>query len=401
MGSKHLAAVTGSLRREKDDPEVSSTELFYDLVYVFVAIQLAKFLVENLTGIGALQATVMFAAAWWAWNYTTWTAVWLNPRALPVRGLFLTLMLLTLIMASAIPEAFESRGLEFAIAITAMQVLRPAYMVVALRNRPEGRYFHSLAVWSIVAGALWIAGAFQHDGARLALWGGAIAIELAGPIFRFRLPGRGAVPLESWPVAPGHLAERCRLIVIVALGEAVLSAGRTYADLEPGWGTLGTLVIGFVTCGALWWLYFARHSAQALDRMRGSSEMTRMGLHGYAYSHALIVGAILVTAVGTELMMAHPGEATRLATGTAIVGGPLLYLVGLTLFVYLTGGIDGTERVIVSVGLSITAVLAVVVVLTKVPLVLAAGIMLALLIGFVAAAGWHARQVEPDGVTAR
>lgn len=387
--------VPGPLRRDKDDPEVSSTELFYDLVYVFVAIQLAKFLVEHLTGLGALQAAVMFAAAWWAWNYTTWTAVWLDPRSLPVRGLFLTLMLLTLIMASAIPEAFDGRGLEFALAVAAMQVLRPLFMVVALRGHREARYFHSVATWSIGAGVLWIAGGLMDDGPRLALWVGAIAVELAGPVFKFRLVGVPAVPLESWPVAPGHLAERCRLIVIVALGEAVLSCGRTYADLEPSVATVGTLVIGFATCGALWWLYFARHSTQALNRMRLSSEASRMGLHGYAYSHALIVGAILATAVGTELMIAHPGEATRAATGIAIVGGPLLYIVGLTLFVHLTGGVDRTEGAIVAVVVFTFLAAGAGSVAAGAPLVVPAAIVLGLLIALVGAAAWHARRA-PD-----
>lgn len=389
------ALLTGSLRRNKDDPEVSSTELFYDLVYVFVAIQLATFLVENLTGLGAVQAAVMFGAAWWAWNYTTWTAVWLDPRSLPARGLFLTLMLLTLVMASAIPEAFADRGLEFGIAVAAMQVLRPLFMVVALRGHREARYFHSVATWSIGAGALWIAGGLVDDGARLALWLGAIALELAGPVFEFRLVGVPAVPLETWPVAPGHLAERCRLIVIVALGEAVLSCGRTYAALEPSAAALGTLLIGFATCGALWWLYFARHSRQALDRMRASDDASRMGLHGYAYSHALIIGAILVTAVGTELMMAHPAEPTRFATAATIVGGPLVYVVGLTLFVALTGGVDRFERYFVGGG--VVAVLGVAAGATalRAPVVITAAFMLALLLFFVGGAAWHGRRTEP------
>ena len=43
---------------------VTSTELFFDLVYVFSIIQLSHFLLEHQSAIGALQAATLFAAVW-------------------------------------------------------------------------------------------------------------------------------------------------------------------------------------------------------------------------------------------------------------------------------------------------------------------------------------------------
>lgn len=50
--------------------KVTNMELFFDLVYVFSIIQLSHFLLEHQTWTGALEAITLFAAVWWAWNYT-------------------------------------------------------------------------------------------------------------------------------------------------------------------------------------------------------------------------------------------------------------------------------------------------------------------------------------------
>jgi low temperature requirement protein LtrA len=38
--------------------------------------------------------------------------------------------------------------------------------------------------------------------------------------------------LRDWVIEGGHLAERCGLFVIIALGESILVTGATFADLE-------------------------------------------------------------------------------------------------------------------------------------------------------------------------
>ena len=209
-------------------------ELFFDLVYVFAIIQLSTFLAHHLTWEGAVETLVLFGGVWWVWNYTTWATNWIDPDRLPVRVLMVVLMGLSLVMSTAIPEAFGERGLQFAIAVVAMQVIRPLFMVITLRDDRIGRNYRHLGAWSAAAGVLWIAGAFTEGHVRLAIWALALAVDVAGPQFNYWVPGLGSTPMSSWRLSPGHLVERYRLIVIIALGETVLALGREFTEARSG-----------------------------------------------------------------------------------------------------------------------------------------------------------------------
>ncbi len=77
----------------------------------------------------------------------------------------------------------------------------------------------------------WIAGIFVEAPMRFALWVVALAIEYLSPMARFWTPGLGASTTSDWDVEGGHLAERCGLFVIIALGESVLVTGAKFATL--------------------------------------------------------------------------------------------------------------------------------------------------------------------------
>ena len=72
--------------------------------------------------------------------------------------------------------------------------------------------------------------------ARLAFWGVAVAIEYAdaGSLGMW-VPGLGRSTTADWTIDGGHLAERCALFVIIALGESILITGATFA--EQAWNT--------------------------------------------------------------------------------------------------------------------------------------------------------------------
>ncbi|WP_178081352.1 low temperature requirement protein A, partial [Pseudomonas aeruginosa] len=60
---------------------------------------------------------------------------------------------------------------------------------------------------------------------RLALWFGGVLCEYIAPMIGLRFPGLGRSLTSDWTIDGGHLAERCQLFVIVALGESVLATG--------------------------------------------------------------------------------------------------------------------------------------------------------------------------------
>ena len=112
-----IAAVTGRFQRRRGDGEdqrATALELFYDLVFVFAITQISHLLLNHLTWQGAGEAALVLLVVWWAWNCTTWVTNELDPESVVVRGLLIGIMLASLFMAVAIPDAFGGRALLFA-----------------------------------------------------------------------------------------------------------------------------------------------------------------------------------------------------------------------------------------------------------------------------------------------
>jgi low temperature requirement protein LtrA len=347
-------------REPGETPEVTSVELFFDLVYVFAVTQLSLYLREHLTARGALETLVLFLAVWWAWNYTAWATNWIDPEHSAVRLLMVTLMLISLVMSAAIPRAFGSRAIYFATAYVALQLLRSAFMVAAFRGARMGRNYAQLLSWSAIAGCFWIAGALVHGDARLLLWVAAVALDYAAPLHGFALPGLGRTPTSDWTLAGGHLAERNRLVLLIAFGESILAIGATLSDLHWSARVAAAFVVGFVATVSLWWTYFVGHAAAAARTISRAADPTHVARAGYAYAHAIMVGGIIVLAVAIDLTIAHPTAPASTAAAAVTLGGPALYLVGDGLFKYAVSGRTPWPRILGALALALLAPLALV-----------------------------------------
>lgn len=311
-------------------------ELFFDLVFVFAITQLSHTLLADLTPAGALRVGMLFLGTWWLWIFTAWATNWLDPDSAPARLMLFALMLLGLCMSAALPHAFDRLGLVFALAYVAQQLLRTVFMVRAFGARTEhGRNFIRIGVWLTASAALWIGGALADPAQRVAWWLAALAVEYVAPALFFRVPGMGASPTTGWDVDPHHLAERCALFVIIALGESLLVTGATFAGLPWTAPHAMAFVVAFLGSVAMWWLYFDSGAERASHHFRQASDPGRVARLAYTYLHLPIVAGIVVCAVADELALAHPGHASN-AGVAAILGGPALYLAGNALFKWAT-----------------------------------------------------------------
>ena len=324
-------------RNAHEHGRVTMVELFFDLVFVFAVTQLSHTLLDHLSLTGALQTLLLFLAVWWVLIYTSWCTNWLDPDTAPVRLLLFALMLGGLLLSSSLPEAFGERGLMFAAAYATMQVGRTLFMVVVLRGVHPGlfRNFLRIAVWLMVSGTLWIAGGLAEGQVRFAWWAGALLIEFFGPIAFYWVPGLGRSSIGDWDVDGGHLAERCALFVIIALGESILVTGATFAGLPLDASHGAAFVSAFVGSVAMWWLYFDSGAERASHRIAHAADPGRQARMAYTYLHLPIVAGIIVCAVADEIVLMHPGHADT-AGIAAIVGGPALYLLGNALFKWTT-----------------------------------------------------------------
>jgi low temperature requirement protein LtrA len=327
-------------RGEHDHSPVTYIELFFDLVFVFAITQLSHRLLAHLTLWGAAETVILFFAVWWVWIYTSWVTNWLDPDRGHVRLMLLAMMVGGLALSSAIPDAFGQTGLLFALSYVAMQLCRTAYMVWASAGVHEGRKrnFMRICVWFVFALPFWIAGALTEGEVRLGLWTLAVTIEYAGPYMLFRTPGLGASSPADWDISGGHMAERCALFIIIALGEAVLVTGATFATLEHDMPTWVAFLSSFVGSAAMWWIYFDVGATRGSQMISESDNAGQIARTAYTYLHLPIVAGIVVTAVGDEKTLAHPTGHSDLGTLLTIIGGPWLFLIGNQLFKWVTSG---------------------------------------------------------------
>jgi len=238
-------------------------------------------------------------------------------------------MALGLALAAAIPGAFTDKSALFGIAFAALHIIRPTFVMWALRRGPENelRNFQRILIWAVASGLLWVAGGFMEAGARWALWGLALALDFAAPWFGFWVPGVGRSSTQDW-----HMAERCALFVIIALGESIILIGATFADAPWTVEPIASFASALIGALAMWWIYFAVHEEDARHAFAQHPDPGRLARQAYTYAHIPIVAGIVLSAVGNEITLGHPDARGDWPIILIVLGGPALFLFGSAWF---------------------------------------------------------------------
>lgn len=313
---------------------VSNLELFFDLVFVFAITQLSHFLGHHPGWLGFAEGLALFLALWWAWMYTTWVTNWLNPDRLPVRLMLLALMLLSLGMAVSLPTAFADKGLVFAACYVALQVGRSLWVAWAFASEKahNARNMVRISLWFCVSAPLWIGGALAGGVVQLITWLAALAIEYTGPFLLYAVPGLGRARMSDWDISGSHMAERCSLFIIIALGEGIVVTGTSFAGGPADAAHIQAALIAFATSALMWWLYFDIGAERGTRLIDGHSQIGRIARNAYTYLHMPIVLGIVIAAVGDALLLDRPEGTASPALVAMQTGGTMLFLVGLGLF---------------------------------------------------------------------
>ena len=328
-------------RGHHDHSPVTYIELFFDLVFVFAITQLSHRFIAHLSFQGAAENVLLLLAVWWVWIYTSWTTNWLDPDRASVRLMLIAMMAMGLVLSASIPDAFAKTGLAFALAYCAMQLFRTLYMAWASIgvNNARTRNFLRIAFWFLLSLPLWIAGALAPADMRLGLWIAALAVEYAGPFLFFNTPWLGRSSFTDWDISGAHMAERCALFIIIALGEAVLMTGATFGETPRTQAYWIAFLGSFVGSATMWWIYFDIGAKRGADTISASDNAGLMARNAYTYLHIPIVAGVVLTAVGDEMLIKHPVGHSDSAMLVAMLGGPALFLLGNQAFKWVTSGV--------------------------------------------------------------
>src|SRR2546423_14909288 len=195
----------------------SSVELFWDLVFVFAITQVSTLLAHDLTWKGFGRAMLVLALVWWAWSAFVWVTNAHDPRASHVRGLLFVAMILTFVVALAVPRAFGDDATIFVFAYAAVRFLHLGlYVDAAHRGNASFSAIAGFGTTVIIGMALLFVGSELSDPARTILWVAPAAIDYAGPAWLTR---ERLVALQR--VAVAHFAARDSLFILIRLAESI------------------------------------------------------------------------------------------------------------------------------------------------------------------------------------
>jgi len=321
------------ISREGD--RVTTLELFFDLAFVFAFTQLSRLMAQQHDALGILQALVILALLWWAWTSYGWLTNIAHADQGVVRVTMIIGMTAMFVAGLVVLEAYHDlHGGLFGplVFVGAYLVARVSHAIVFVwLAQPElrRRTLITVALSVIPSGALLITGALLGNPWQIWFTIAAVAIE---PV----VSSRTSVGV-AWPVrSTAHFTERHGLIVILALGESILGIG-TGAATEPiSVAILGGVILSMLICIALWWAYFTQLSGEAEHALLAvpAAARGRTATDAYTYLHLLLVGGIVLAALGLEVAMAHiqSPDPLGLFGAAALSGGIACYLAGTAAF---------------------------------------------------------------------
>ncbi|KAF9933984.1 hypothetical protein FBU30_003702 [Linnemannia zychae] len=339
----------GKIMRHQGNSKVTNVELFFDLVFVYAISSISEAMLEHLTWQTVLQMLLVTLAVWWAWVFSAWVFNWFNPDSYLVRLLLLALMMISLVLSAAIHEAFGDQSLLFAGMYVLIQVGRNVAAFVALHGHKLQKNFTRLLFWFSVTGVLWLIGGAIGGTTRNVLWTVALVLEYISAATGFYTPVIGRSLTTDWEIHGGHLAERCSLFIIIALGESIVVTGESFKGVFHEPVGVGMFIISFFGAAAMWWIYFHTASTEATEYIEHSKDPGKMGRIAYTYIHTLMVIGIIWCAVADRISMAAPylvpnhdqaghGEGEHEVSGggmmkvAIMIGGPALFVFGHALF---------------------------------------------------------------------
>jgi low temperature requirement protein LtrA len=302
------------------DERVKPLELFFDLVFVFGLTQVTTLLSAHPTWGGLLRGILVLGAIWWAWAAYAWLTNTLNPEEGIVRIAMFVVMAAMLVVALAVPEAFDEHGVIFGVAYLVVRSMHLALYALAARgDRDLAGAVLRMTPSSTISGVLILTAGFLEGDQRTALWLVALAIDYLGVIV-----GRG----QGWRLSPGHFAERHGLIIIIAIGESIVALGVGAAGAPLSAGAITTAVVGMTIATALWWTYFdwvAIVVEQQLRRATGAAQAT-LARDAYSYLHFVMVAGIVLFATSLKKTLAAYDEQLAPVPAATLCGGLALYL---------------------------------------------------------------------------
>ncbi|NES13180.1 MULTISPECIES: low temperature requirement protein A [Micromonospora] len=291
---------------------VDKFEVFFDLVFVVSFFIITRATAADVTLRELLHALLVLAVLWWCWIVHSVVASRLRLGEGFVPVLMVIGMMALFTFALALPQTFDGLHEHAAgpILVTlSYVVIRAVHLALyahATRGRPSARrklyqFIPEIVVTTILLFVAALVPPMIKNtdvglGLRDGLWVAVVLIQYASGL---------VTGTRGWEVTSAeHWTERYDLILIIALGESVISVGvgGNLLGKPVTWPAIPAAMMGILFTAALWWAHFdmigpaariALHSAQGRPRVA-------MARDAYAYLYLPMIAGVILFAIGAE-----------------------------------------------------------------------------------------------------
>ncbi|MBF6545764.1 low temperature requirement protein A [Nocardia brasiliensis] len=324
IGSKRVR-----LQPVAEGASVTQLELFFDLVLVFAFTMVTDLAAEETSAKNLLRAFLVLALMWWLWISFSWLGNVIQADEGFARVAMFTAMGGAFLAALTIPEAFHDLAggwfgpLVFAIAYLVVRLVH--VFMFWLASAQDAQLRNQVLRWALgsitIGTTLLVIAAMTEGKVQIALWIAAIAGDylwtlLAGTDWRLN--------------SASHFAERYGLIIIVALGESIVSIGIGVAGLPISWPIAVGALLGLAISGLLWWTYFdvAALSIEHELKHADGARQIKIARGAYTFWHFPMIVGIIGLSLGLKKVLYYVGDASHHTLSDALYGIPLFALYG-------------------------------------------------------------------------
>ncbi len=359
----------------EEEKRVTALELFFDLVFVFSITQVTGFVSAEPSWVRLAQGLAILAVLWFGWSGYAWLGNTADAEEEHLRVMMIAAMGAMLVTSLAVPHAFGRYGLIFGLGYFAVRSLHLAtytYVARAQHDAQLGSVVARLGTTMMPAAALLVLAGALDGPARTACWAAALAVDYGGLLVR---------GIDGWRIIPGHFAERHGLVIIIALGESLVSLGVGADRLALTLGVITAALLGLLVAAALWWAYFDVVAIVGERRLRlaDATKQALIARDSYTYLHLPMMAGIILFAIGVKRTLIELHAHLQVVPASALCGGIALYLLALSAFKRRNIGTFNTQRLVAA-----ALLLAMIPLATAVPALLALGLVTAVACGLIA-----------------
>jgi low temperature requirement protein LtrA len=293
------------------DRQVSSLELFYDLVYVTVVAQAAHHLAGHVSVRGLAEFAVVFALVWIAWTNGSLYLELHGREDGRTRSIVFAQMSILVLLAVFTEHAADTSGRSFALVYAIFLVLQTGLWYTVWRQDRRDHPEYQAATGGYVVGmavsvAVILASALVPATPRLVVWAGFAVAWIVGIVLASQ-GARAGLHLGMTPT--DSLVERFGLFTIIVLGEVVFGVVDGLSSAERDGKTVTTGMLALWLGFGLWWIYFDL-VGRRLPRADGGA------LLSWLLSHLPITGSIAAAGAGMVSLIGHAHD-PRTPAGTS------------------------------------------------------------------------------------